>query len=125
MRSANHARAAPARMEGPDRVAIAFCKTGGPQLGEWDDAVVLGRYGDVSDDLVPYTSDYAFSNDRNAVIRQKFRRLRNASDIRDLCSTRRTVPRVNLAFQSINSPANSAFRDSIPRMATKRGSAAR
>ena len=28
-----------------------------PQLGEWQDAVILGRYGDVPDDLAPYTSD--------------------------------------------------------------------
>jgi len=27
------------------------------QLGEWTDAVILGRYGDVPDDLVPYTSE--------------------------------------------------------------------
>ena len=46
-----------ARMEGPERGAVAFSKTGDPQLGEWDDAVILGRYGDVPDDLAPYTSD--------------------------------------------------------------------
>jgi len=36
--------------------AVAFAKTGDPQLGEWDDAIILGRYGDVPDDLAPYTS---------------------------------------------------------------------
>jgi hypothetical protein len=34
--------------------AIAFSKTGDPQLGEWDDANILGRYGDVPDDLAPF-----------------------------------------------------------------------
>jgi hypothetical protein len=28
-----------------------------PQLGEWNDAVILARYGDVPDDLAPYPSD--------------------------------------------------------------------
>jgi hypothetical protein len=37
--------------------AVVFSKTGNPQLGEWDDAVILGRYGDVPDDIVRYTSD--------------------------------------------------------------------
>jgi hypothetical protein len=27
------------------------------QLGEWQDAVILGRYGDAPDDLAPYTSE--------------------------------------------------------------------
>jgi hypothetical protein len=27
-----------------------------PQLGEWRDAVILGRYGDVLNDLAPYMS---------------------------------------------------------------------
>jgi hypothetical protein len=45
-------------MEGGDgKGAIAFSKTGDPQLGEWDDAVILGRYGDVPADLAPYTFD--------------------------------------------------------------------
>jgi len=57
MRSAEQAKATAARMTAPEHGAIAFSKTGDPQLGEWDDAVILGRYGDVPDDLVPYTSD--------------------------------------------------------------------
>jgi hypothetical protein len=44
-------------MGGTERGAVAFSKTGDPQLGEWDDAIILGRYGDVLDDIVPYTSD--------------------------------------------------------------------
>jgi hypothetical protein len=44
-------------MEGEGKGAVAFSKTGDPQLGAWDDAVILGRYGDVPDDLAPYTSD--------------------------------------------------------------------
>ena len=56
MRSAEQARATAARMVAPERGAIAFSKTGDPQLGEWDDAIILGRYGDVPDDLAPYTS---------------------------------------------------------------------
>jgi hypothetical protein len=30
-------------MESPDSGAVAFSKTGDPQLGEWADAVILGR----------------------------------------------------------------------------------
>jgi hypothetical protein len=44
-------------VEGPERGAVAFSKTGDPPLGEWQDAVILGRYDDVPDDLAPYTSD--------------------------------------------------------------------
>jgi hypothetical protein len=45
-------------MEGAEgKGAVAFSKTGDPQLGEWEDAVILSRYGDVPDDLAPYTSD--------------------------------------------------------------------
>jgi hypothetical protein len=44
-------------MVGVKRGAVAFSKTGDPRLGEWNDAVILGRYGDVPDDLAPYTSD--------------------------------------------------------------------
>ena len=54
MRSAEQAKAIAARMEGP---AVAFSKTGDAQLGEWEDAVILGRYGDVPDDFAPYTSN--------------------------------------------------------------------
>lgn len=57
VRSAEQARATASRMAAPERGAVAFSKTGDPQLGEWDDAVILGRYGDVPDDIVPYTSD--------------------------------------------------------------------
>jgi hypothetical protein len=57
VRSAEQARATASRMEGGEgKGAIAFSKTGDPQLGEWDDAVILARYGDVPDDLAPYTT---------------------------------------------------------------------
>jgi hypothetical protein len=56
VRSAAEARTTAARM-GVAGGAVAFSKTGDPQLGEWADAVILGRYGDVPDDLAPYTSD--------------------------------------------------------------------
>jgi hypothetical protein len=36
---------------------LRSAKTGDPQLGEWEDAIILGPYGDVPDDLAPYTSD--------------------------------------------------------------------
>jgi hypothetical protein len=55
VRSADQARAMAARMEGAERGAVAFSKTGDPRAGEWGDAVILGRYGDVPDDLAPYT----------------------------------------------------------------------
>jgi hypothetical protein len=57
VRGAEQARAIASRMASVDRGAVAFCKTGDPQLGEWNDAVILGRYGDVPDDLAPGTSD--------------------------------------------------------------------
>jgi len=57
VRSADQAREMARQMEAPDRGAVAFSKTGDPQFGEWKDAVILGRYGDVPDDLAPYTSD--------------------------------------------------------------------
>ena len=38
VRSAEQARAMAARIEGPERGAVAFGKTVDPQLGEWQDA---------------------------------------------------------------------------------------
>ena len=57
VRIAEQAGRIAARIEGPQRGAVAFSKTGDPQLGEWNDAVILGRYGDAPDDLAPYTSE--------------------------------------------------------------------
>jgi hypothetical protein len=57
VRSAEQAKTTASRMAGVECGAVAFSKTGDPQLGEWEDAVILGRYGDVPDDLAPYTSD--------------------------------------------------------------------
>jgi hypothetical protein len=56
VRSAKQAKATASHMAAAERGAIAFPKTGDPQLGEWDDAIILGRYGGVPDDLAPYTS---------------------------------------------------------------------
>ena len=56
VRNADQARATARGMEGAGRGAVAFSKTEDPQLGEWGDAVIVGRYGDVPDDLAPYTS---------------------------------------------------------------------
>jgi hypothetical protein len=47
------ARATASRMAAVERGAVAFSETGDPQLGEWHYAVILGRYGDVPDDLAP------------------------------------------------------------------------
>jgi len=49
VRGAEQARATAASMAAADQGAIAFAKTGDPQEGE--DVIVLGRYGDVRDDL--------------------------------------------------------------------------
>ena len=57
VRSAAQARSTASLMEGAGKGAVAFSKTGDPQLGVWQDAVILARYGDVPDDLAPYTSD--------------------------------------------------------------------
>ena len=35
--------------------AIAFCRTGDPATGEFDDAVVLARFGEVPDDVAEFT----------------------------------------------------------------------
>jgi hypothetical protein len=56
VRNADQARATARGMECAGRDAVAFSKTVDPQLGEWGDAVILGRCGDVPDDLAPYTS---------------------------------------------------------------------
>jgi hypothetical protein len=39
-------------MAGLERGAVAFPKTGDPQIGEWDDAVILGRSGNAPSGLV-------------------------------------------------------------------------
>ncbi|SDR29446.1 hypothetical protein SAMN05519103_01794 [Rhizobiales bacterium GAS113] len=53
---AGQARATASRMIGEGRGAVAFSRTGDPATNEWQDAVILGRYGEVPDDLAPYTS---------------------------------------------------------------------
>jgi hypothetical protein len=56
VRSSAQARSTASRTVGEGKGALAFSKTGDPQVGIWQDAVILGRYGDVPDDLAPYTS---------------------------------------------------------------------
>lgn len=34
---------------------VAFSRTGDPALGDFDDAVILGRYGETPDDLTSFT----------------------------------------------------------------------
>jgi hypothetical protein len=46
VRSAAQAKATASSMAAAERGAIAFSKTGDPQLGEWQDAVILGRQGE-------------------------------------------------------------------------------
>ena len=36
--------------------AIAFRRTGDPALGDFEDAVILGRYGETPEDLASFTS---------------------------------------------------------------------
>ena len=36
--------------------AVAFSRTGDPALGEFEDATILGRYGEVPPDLASFTS---------------------------------------------------------------------
>ena len=36
--------------------AVAFSRTGDPAIGDFEDAVILGRYGETPDDLVGITS---------------------------------------------------------------------
>lgn len=35
--------------------AVAFSRTGDPSIGEFDDAVILGRYGETPTDLLAFT----------------------------------------------------------------------
>jgi hypothetical protein len=35
--------------------AVAFTRTGDPTTGEYEDAVVLGRYGEVPEDIAEFT----------------------------------------------------------------------
>jgi hypothetical protein len=42
VRSSSQAKATASLMEGEGKGAVAFSKTGDPQLGEWEDAIILG-----------------------------------------------------------------------------------
>lgn len=43
-------------MVGRKAGAIAFSRTGDPALGDFEDAVILGRYGETPADLTSFTS---------------------------------------------------------------------
>lgn len=45
------AKARACAMIGPKAGAIAFSRTGDPAMGDFEDAVILGRYGEVPGDL--------------------------------------------------------------------------
>ena len=36
--------------------AVAFSRMGDPAIGDFEDAMILGRYGETPDDLVSFTS---------------------------------------------------------------------
>ncbi len=36
--------------------AVAFSRTGDPAIGEFEDAVILGRYGETPEDLLAFTA---------------------------------------------------------------------
>lgn len=42
-------------MVGKKAGAVAFSRTGDPAVGEFEDAVILGRYGDTPVDLLAFT----------------------------------------------------------------------
>ena len=54
--SENTAVARARAMIGSKVGAVAFRRTGNPSLGDFDDAVILGRYGETPADLVGFTS---------------------------------------------------------------------
>ena len=43
-------------MVGRKAGAVAFSRTGDPGMGDFADAVILGRYGETPDDLIGFTS---------------------------------------------------------------------
>jgi len=45
------AKRAAVRLKGSAAGVVAFSRTGNPDLGDWADAVVLARYGDLPEDL--------------------------------------------------------------------------
>lgn len=53
--SANAARTRAERVAGGKGGAVAFSRRGDPMLGEFDDAVILAKFGDVPDDLASFT----------------------------------------------------------------------
>ncbi len=56
-RSVEQARRFTASLAEKHGGAIAFSRTGDPQLGDWEDAEILARVGEVPADLAEYTSE--------------------------------------------------------------------
>ena len=54
--SAHSAMSRARAMVGRKVGAIAFSRTGDPAIGDFDDAVILGRYGETPDDILGLTS---------------------------------------------------------------------
>lgn len=48
----HHCRRLAARHAETSPCVIAFSRTGNPEYGDWDDAVVIARYGTIPDDIM-------------------------------------------------------------------------
>lgn len=59
MRSEMQARRTAERLSGGKIGVIAFSRTGNPSTGEWEPAVILVQYGNISDELIEYLSEAA------------------------------------------------------------------
>ncbi len=53
--SANAARGQAERVARAKGGAVAFSRTGDPALGEFEDAILPGRYGEVPEDIAEFT----------------------------------------------------------------------
>lgn len=51
-RSKDHAKAMAERLAASRPAVIAFSRTGDPDLGEFDEAIVLARYGELPDEVL-------------------------------------------------------------------------
>ena len=55
VRGADRARRQAERVARSKGGAVAFSRTGDPSTGEYEDAVILGRFGEVPEDLAEFT----------------------------------------------------------------------
>jgi hypothetical protein len=51
-RSADHAKAMAERLAVTRPAVVAFSRTGDPDLGEFDDAVILARFGELPEEVL-------------------------------------------------------------------------